>query len=190
MTDYLFPRKEPGAGCGSRGGYDAPLALVHNAAGWGYADLLGPLREVGVRVHGVGSPDGLINHREVGVRLSTALAYVHPKSNDAPGYALYEALVAGCPVVVPRRLIWRCRMGELLEEGVTCLCFDRETHDALSPEEVRACTVEVRQSLDLLRNVKLNAKMGLAGRERLLKVMWDADRDGPGFADWMGRQFP
>jgi hypothetical protein len=108
--------------------------------------------------------------------LRNALAYVHLKSNDAPGYALYEAAAAACPVVLPRRLVWRCRMSSLWEEGVTCLCFDRETHDPLSPGDVADCTREINCALQMLRDPGYNAEIGEAGRERLRRVMWSADK--------------
>jgi hypothetical protein len=167
-----------------------PMCLVHNVAGWGYGPLVKPLTDLGVCIFGSGSPYGEVAHKFVPEMLTRTLAYVHLKSNDAPGYAIYEAMAAGCPVVVPRRLIWRCRMGALLEEGVTCLCFDRETHDPLSPEDVGDCTREVKSHLVMLRDPEYNRAVGLAGRERLKSVMWREDRDGPAFCEWMGRMFP
>lgn len=157
--------------------YDPPMCLVHNLAGWGYGALTSSFRErLGVRLYGVRSPDGLINHREIPRRLAFALAYVHLKSSDAPGYALYEALAAGCPVICTRRLIWRCRMGELLIPGETCLVFDRETHEGLTEEDVRTCTKEVGDHLEKLKDPAYNAQIGEAGRARLQKVMWSADK--------------
>lgn len=172
--------------------FHAPLCLIHNINGWGYRDLVEPIRELGVRVHGVGAPDGLMPHRVVPIRLSSALAYVHLKSNDAPGYALYEALAAGCPVVLPRRLIWRCKMKSLFRPGVNCLVFDRETHDALSPEEVRICTGEIKAALDQLQYKAENQRIGEAGRERLKKIMWsrDSEADVASLREFFQRNFP
>lgn len=152
--------------------YDPPLCLIHNIEGWGYKDLIPPLAALGVRFFGRGAPDGLINHREVPVRLSKALAMVHLKSSDAPGYALYEALASGCPVICTRRLIWRNRMEDLLIPGQTCLVFDRETHDALSSQDVVECTKEVRIALDHLSVPENNQRIGEAGRARLKELMW------------------
>lgn len=167
------------------------MCLIHNVNGWGYRDLVEPVREIGVNVHGVGSPDGLINNREVPIRLTSALAYVHLKSNDAPGYALYEALASGCPVVCSRRLIWRCRMEALLQEGVTCLCFDRETHDALTPSEVISCRDEIKKHLTKLADPGYNDLIGEAGRARLKQVMWSSGRisDVESFKTFMTRNF-
>ena len=154
------------------GRYDNPICLIHNVEGWGYQKLIPGVRELGVRCYGVRSPDGLINHREIPVRLTKTLAMVHLKSNDAPGYALYEALAAGCPVICTRRLIWRCRMHELLIPDKTCLVFDRETHEGLTDTDVRNCLNEIRDHLDRLFNPLDNRRIGEAGREQLRKVMW------------------
>jgi hypothetical protein len=116
---------------------------------------------------------------------------VHLKSNDAPGYALYEALASGCPVVVPRRLIWRCRMGDLFVPGETCLVFDRETHADLSPQEVEECEAEVLGHLGALRDPAFNRKIGEAGRGRLKSLMWSANRpeDVSSLRGFMSRHF-
>jgi hypothetical protein len=170
--------------------YTNPICLLHNAKGWGYGRLFDPFRELGVRIHGVGSPDGLLNHNVVRQRLRECLAFVHLKSSDAPGYAIYEAMASGCPVVCTRRLIWRCRMQDLLIPGETCLVFDRETHDPLTDADVASCVDEVESHLIYLRDPEHNREIGNAGRERLKSVMWDANRDGAGFKAWMGRVFP
>lgn len=172
--------------------YDPPLCLLHNASGWGYGALFSNMRDMGIRVHGNGSPDGLIQHREVPIRLSKALCMVHLKSSDAPGYALYEALASACPIVCTRRLIWRNRMQDLLVPGKTCLVFDRETHDALTPEDVRSCTAEVVGHLKRLRDPAENRRIGEAGRQRLREVMWDADnsQDVDSLNRFLQRHFP
>lgn len=156
--------------------YGQPICLVHNLAGWGGGPLIPSFRALGVKMYGRGSPDGLIQHGDVPRLLSSALAYVHIKSSDAPGYALYEALAAGCPVICSRRLIWRCRMGELLIPGKTCLVFDRETHDPLTTLDVEQCTLEVKTHLENLRDPAFNRGLGEAGRERLKEVIWSMDR--------------
>lgn len=158
------------------GHFDRPFCLVHNLAGWGYGALADKFRDLGIALHGERSPDGLLHHREVPTRLSKALAYVHLKSSDAPGYALYEALAAGCPVICTRRLIWRCRMQSLLIPGETCLVFDRETHDGLTVEDTVQCEQEVRGHLKALTDLAYNRRIGTAGRAQLEKVMWSKDR--------------
>lgn len=158
------------------GVYDAPICLIHNATGWGYQDLIPNMRELNVHVFGTGSPDGLLKHQVIAGMLAGCLAMVHLKSSDAPGYAIYECLAAGCPLICTRRLIWRCRMQDLLEPGVTCLVFDRETHDGLTEQDVRECTAEVAGHLERLRDPDFNRKIGEAGRDRLRKIMWSAER--------------
>lgn len=180
MSDYNFKRQDK---------LDSPICLIHNLEGWGYGKMVEPLRELGVRCHGVRSPDGLINHREVGVRLSKAIAMVHLKSNDAPGYALYEALASACPVICTRRLIWRCRMEELLIPGKTCLVFDRETHDGLSSLDVAQCTEEIKHHLKFLTSQENNRAIGEAGKARLQEVMWTEKKDKKSLADFFTRNF-
>lgn len=155
---------------------NASVCLIHNLEGWGYGRLIGPMREMGVKCHGAGSPDGLVPHHDVPNLLSLALCSVHLKSSDAPGYALYESLAAGCPVVCTRRLIWRCRMEELLIPNETCLVFDRETHDPLSDEDVATCTAEVKTHLEFLRDPVNNRRVGENGRKRLREVTWSAKK--------------
>lgn len=157
--------------------WERPICLVHNLAGWGYGPLANKFRDMGVALHGDRSPDGMLKHREVPTRLSKCLAYVHLKSNDAPGYALYEALAAGCPVICTRKLIWKCRMGELLIPGDTCLVFDKETHAPFSTEDLVQCEHEVRQHLKDLTSPEYNERIGMAGRRQLTKVMWNETRD-------------
>lgn len=171
------------------GPWDDSVCLLHNAKGWGYRALFPAMRRLGVRIYGASSPDGLIQHSQVRHLLSRALCMVHLKSNDAPGYSLLEALAAGCPVVCTRRLIWRCRMHDLLIPGKTCLVFDRETHDPLSDADVADCTREVGEHLDRLRDPVENRRIGLAGHERLKDVMWREDRDGESLRGFFRRNF-
>lgn len=170
--------------------YGPPVCLIHNLHGWGYGDLTDNFRRMGIKLYGESSPDGLVNHAKVPAMLSHALCMVHLKSSDAPGYALYEALAAACPVVCTRRIIWRCRMQELLVPGETCLVFDRETHDGLTAQDVTECTAEVKEHLERLKDRAENARIGLAGRARLLEVMWDERKDSPSLAEFLTRNFP
>jgi hypothetical protein len=170
--------------------YSEPICLVHNVAGWGYSGLIPVVRDrLGIKFYGGGSPDGLIQHGGVAELLSKTIALVHLKSNDAPGYALYEALAAGCPVIVPRRLIWRSRMEELWEDGVTCHVFDKPTHDPLSGMEIEECTREISDALKALSNPAINKDIGNAGRRRLASLMWAEHVDGNNFREWMSRNF-
>lgn len=196
MADYDYPRPfDPSLERASiclRQKYAAPMCLVHNFQGWGYGPLLEVAREFGVKVHGLRSPDGLLQHREVRVRLSDCLAYVHLKSSDAPGYALYEALSAACPVVCTRRLIWKNRMENLLIPGETCYVFDRPTHDPICPEEVAEVRLELGEALRLLSSPQENQRVGENGRKKLRELMWSKDKaeDVASLKDFFFRNFP
>jgi hypothetical protein len=158
------------------GQYTPPICLIHSVKGWGYHDLVEPVRKLGVKVYGTGSPDGLIPHHEARRLLKTALCVVHLKSSDAPGYALYEALAAGCPVVCTGRLIWRCNMGSLLQPGYSCLTFDRrESHAGLTPDQVTSDANDIWYYLNCLRDVTFNRRVGSAGYRRLNEVTWSYD---------------
>lgn len=170
--------------------WDKPVCLIHNLAGWGYQTLIQRVTEnLGVRCYGRGSPDGLIPHSEVAKTLSTAICSVHLKSSDAPGYSLYESLAAACPLVVSRRLIWRNRMDELFIPGETCLVFDQPTHAGLTEEDAAECEREIADALQRLSDPITNKKIGMAGRDRLLDLMWN-ETDIPSLAEFMQRTFP
>lgn len=188
FDEYDHPRPHEARGVGK---YEYPLCLIHNLEGWGYRAIIDGVRKLGVMCHGAGSPDGLINHREIKVRLTKAMAMVHLKSSDAPGYALYEALAAGCPIVCSRRLIWRNKMQELFVPGMTCLVFDRETHDGLNEKDVEDCLREIGEGLEALRDPSYNQKIGQAGKERLRELMWSESKaeDVGSLRDFMERNF-
>lgn len=167
----------------------SPVCLIHNLNGWGYAALSDGMRKLGVKLYGRGTADGLVPHQQIPKMLNSALAMVHLKSSDAPGYAIYEALASACPLICTRRLIWRCQMQELLIPGQTCLVFDRETHDPLSDTDVAECLGEVEGHLLSLRNLDRNREIGENGRNRLKEVMWRADRDGDSLRRFMERHY-
>ena len=171
--------------------YDKPICLIHNLQGWGYTKLIERVRALDVRCHGRSSPDGLIPHGNVARELYSALAMVHLKSSDAPGYALYEGLAAGCPLVVSRRLIWRNRMQDLLIPEETCLVFDRETHDGLTDQDVDECELAIGTSLGRLRDPVLNERIGMAGRAKLQELMWSEKKqeDVQSLGQFMERMF-
>jgi len=190
--DYDYPRVNT-EGKRQHQGYTNPLCLVHNLRGWGYGEpLAGVVEEFGIRCHGVGSPHGLIQHREVRVKLAEALAYVHLKSSDAPGYSLYEALASACPVVCTRRLIWKNRMEDLLIPGETCYVFDRPTHDPICAEELAEIRVELRAALKALSSSQENRRVGENGRRKLRELMWSKDKaeDVESLKSFFARNFP
>lgn len=169
-----------------------PICLVHNLQGWGYGALTDNFRKMGVKCYGVGSPDGLVQHKDIPQMLSTSLAMVHLKSSDAPGYALYEALAAACPIICTRRLIWRNRMEDLLIPEKNCLVFDRETHEGLSAQDVNECTKEVRNHLEYLElHPEFAREVGENGRSKLKELMWSPEKaeDVASLKDFMERNF-
>ncbi len=171
------------------------ICLVHNLAGWGYGAWASGCRALGVRIHGYRSPDGLIDHSTLKGKLATVQAMVHLKRSDAPGYALYEALSAACPIIVSERLVRDNRMEDLFIDEETCLFFDRLhepdlTHSNLRPNEVAEGVTRIGQQLDRLRDPNLNHKIGFGGREQLSRLMWREERDGAEFVAWMRRVFP
>lgn len=172
--------------------YHNPVCFIHNINGWGYASLVEPMRDIGVRVHGVNSPDDLLLHRDIPLKLSSTLAMVHMKSSDAPGYAMYECLAAACPLIVTRRMIWRCKMEELLIPDKTCLVFDRIGHQELTKQDVVECTKEVQEHLRKLQNPEYNRKIGMAGYNKLLQVLWSPTRsaDVESLNKFMRKVFP
>jgi hypothetical protein len=164
-----------------------PVCLVHNQAGWGYGVVGERLRaSIGLKCYGgYGSPDGCYPHAELPKLLAGTGCMVHLKSVDAPGYAVYEAMAAGCPVVIPGRFIYRCRAGTLLERGVTCLVFD--DHDEPSRHDDEECVREVHRAVAMLEDPVINRRVGEAGRDRLRGLLWN---DAAGFAAFLERHFP
>jgi len=90
----------------------------------GYGEIVDRCTEnLNVKCFGKGSPHGQIRHSEVPYKVATGKALVHLKSVDCPGWALYEALLGGCPVITGRFLNSRMLAYELLEHDKTCLEF-------------------------------------------------------------------
>lgn len=186
--------------------YGPPVCLVHNLEGWGYGEVAARLRHresVGLRCYGGhGSPDGHKPHRDLPGLLSSTLAYVHLKSVDAPGYSLYEAVYAGCPIVIPRRFVLRCQAQELFQEGKTCLTFDVPTEDAVpvvEPDRERYCPIdtdecvrEVEAAVAQLTDPETNLAVGLAAKATLERLTWSPDRaaDVESFSAFLSREFP
>lgn len=168
-----------------------PVCLIHNLAGWGYGMMERHMKELAIMLYGRGSPDGLANHSRIPEMLSRALAMVHLKSSDAPGYALYEAIAAKCPIICSRRLIWRNNMQELLIPNETCLVFDKETHDPLDESSARFLAKEIKDNLKILSNPKENIAFGERAYFRLKDIMWSEEnpKDKESLYTFMKRHF-
>lgn len=182
--DYLATHKRTSV-------YSPPVCLIHNINGWGHGDLVPGVRNLGVNCYGShSSPDGLVQHSEIPKMLSSALCMVHLKSNDCPGYSLYEALAAACPLVVSRKLIWRMKMESLFVEGETCLCFDQPGHQGRTPADTETCTGEIADAIKRLSIPAENARIGLNGHRRLAELMWQENRGGNSLRGFFARNFP
>lgn len=168
----------------ARARIDPPVCLLHNAAGWGYGKLMERLRnnprhEYRLRVYGRGSPDGLIPNSDVPRFLAGARAMIHLKSSDAPGYALYEAIHAHCPVIIPERLIWRCRMEELFNEYSALIFQDGKSHESLTDAQADSLAAEVGRIVDKTDTLpKTIARIAGNAYNRLNELMWKPDAAG------------
>lgn len=175
MSEYIPSNRNDGS---TKDKFHHPITLIHKPTGWGYGKMFPLVRELGVRIHGLGAPDGLINHSEIKLRLEKALAMVHLKSNDAPGYALYESLAAGCPVILPGRMIWRCRMESLFSPGKNCLTFDnRLHHEELTNDQCEEDFGTIAKHLGALSNPEFNQYIGLNGRKTLESLVWNPEKE-------------
>jgi hypothetical protein len=171
---------------------DNPLCLVHSIGGWGFGDVAKAVRPlINLRCHGgADAPDGLVQHAAIPKLLQTAACMVHLKSNDAPGYSLYEAMAAACPLVLSRNLLRVSHVESVWREGENCLLFDHDSDDARTPEQLSDAVTGIRLAVDYLQsNPDGNKRLGLAGRETLERIMWSAERDAGSFADWLRRMF-
>ena len=171
-------------------GYGFPYCLCHGVQGWGYNAIVSECRDMGVRIYGQGSPDGHVPHAVVPRLAAESLCMVHLKGSDCPGWALYEAMLSGCPVVMPRLLPVRSHMLDLFEDGVTYLGVGPplDGPGKGDPEHPR-CVREIGAALERLRDPAENRRIGEAGRDRLLSLMWREDQDLPAFVGWLSKNF-
>jgi hypothetical protein len=110
---------------------------------------------------------------------------------DCPGWALYEAMLAGCPVVIPRLMNSRMLAYCLLDDGVTCLEYG--THATLEYGRgdplLDDCLTDIKNALDQLHDPATNRRIGEVGRLRLNGLMWNPERDGESFRAFCQRNF-
>lgn len=171
--------------------FDAPFCIAHSARAWGYGGIVSECVDLGVKVYGNNAPAGQVSHSQVPRICSTGLALVHLKSVDCPGWALYEALLAGCPVVTGRLLNSRMIARDLLEHEKTCLEFGvpASLEYGRGDMNLPKCLADIKEALERLRNPSENHRIGEAGRERLHRLMWRENVDGEGFRVFMQRHF-
>jgi len=159
---------------------NSPLCLVNAPERWGHGCAVKPLRAVGVQFWGRGTQNGYLPHRQVPSTLQAALCYVHVKSRDCPGYSLYQAMLTGCPVVVSDAFLWNTRYTDLYQDEMTCLVARGEGKKDRLVESYIAC-------INSLQDSALNRRIGQAGKQRLLELMWCSNRDAEGFQAFLER---
>ncbi len=177
----------------NRTGTGDPFCLCHAVGSWGFGCIVPQCEAMGVKVYGVRSPAGSVQHSEVPRIVASGLCMVHLKGSDCPGWALYEALLGGCPVIIAKWLIARGLYYDLYRNGETCFTFGVECDETgRGDAKYDQCVEEIRTLLHYLKQ-PVNADhvrgVGIAGRKRLLELMWDAERDGQAFRDYLGRMF-
>lgn len=180
-NDYMKLPRQPTA---------PPICLCHGVEGWGFRGILFQCLEMSVEVYGHGSPKGPVKHSRTPELLSKALATVHIKASDCPGWALYESLLAECPVIVGRCLVSRMRGYDLYQHESTCLLFGVD-YDEITKPDVRydLCVQHIQESLTKLKDVKFSRHIGRQGRVRLQELMWSPDRDGESFKQYLNATF-
>lgn len=168
-----------------------PFCVCHSVRAWGFGEIIDDCAMLGVQFYGNGSPARQIPHTKVPEIASTAKALVHMKSVDCPGWALYESLLAGCPVITARLLNSRMLAYDLLEHDSTCLEFGVPASLEYGRGEVKLskCLEDIKVALTRLSEPEENYRIGQAGRKRLNDLMWTTERDGKSFIAFMKRWF-
>ena len=149
---------------GKRESFGRPMGLLHGGKGWGYMRYF-PLLSPYVDIWGASCPQGILPQMCVKEKLEKALCFVHLKSNDAPGYALYEAFASGAPIIVPRFFVENCKFQELFVDGETCLMFDNDDAKANkeTDEEKRKVVEQILGLIERLRDPEENYRIGMNG---------------------------
>lgn len=158
--------------------YNPPFCVCYNVKAWGYGDIIDRCREnLGVRFFGNDDMAGEIRHSEIPRVVSDGKALVHMKSVDCPGWALYEAILGGCPVITGRLLNSRMLAYDLLEHNVTCLEFGvpASLEYGRGDVDLEKCYFDIERALQLLSDPVENRRIGEAGRKRLNDLMWNVN---------------
>lgn len=171
--------------------YREPYCLCHSVRAWGYGSIISECKDLGVSLYGNNSPHGQVSHRQVPGIVANALALIHLKSVDCPGWALYEAMLGGCPAVVGRLLNSRMLAYDLLEENNTCLEFGAPAtlEYGRGDPDLPRCLSDIRGAITALKDPATNRRIGEAGRQRLNRLMWNPGRDGDSFIAFMKKWY-
>jgi len=159
-------------------GTEPPIDLLHNAYNWGFGTYLDDIiAKTGLRVFGsYGSPMGLIHNDDVEEYLHKTIAFVHIKSSDCPGWALWEAFATGTPVVVPSLFIKRMHFEDLYIDGETCVTWGDNLFEDILHEpgifkefidrEMPKAIEELTQKVEKLKDPEYNTKIGMGGHKK------------------------
>jgi hypothetical protein len=171
--------------------YGPPFCIAHSARAWGYSQIIDQCVAMGVSIYGNNAPHGQISHRTVSRLTATGQSLVHLKSVDCPGWALYEAMLSGCPVVVGRLLNSRMLAYELLKDGETCYEFGVPASEEFGRGDMafEKCVSDIELAVKRLHDPDANRRIGEAGRAKLNSIMWNESRDGQGFCEFMKKHF-
>jgi len=148
--------------------FEKPIGFLHGGYGWGFARYF-PALESSVDIYGWRSPEGLIPQFTVRDKLAKAKCFVHLKSNDAPGYALYEAFASGVPIIVPQYFINATRFQDMFIDGETCLVFGKDA-ESLRDDTTRETKEhydkiinEIKDHIKRLSDPDENYRIGING---------------------------
>jgi len=155
---------------------DPPISICHRIRHWGYSPIIDQCRdELGVCMYGHDSPDGKLSRGEIRTKLKTAFALVHLKAVDCPGWALLEAMLAGCPVIVGEFLAERMQAPWEFRSGISCYRFGVKPSLPFGRGDMDfpKCYEDIKLSLHLLSNFSdNNQRIGDCGRETILQSLW------------------
>ena len=148
--------------------FGKPIGLLNGGIGWGYKRFFPAVKDK-IDIYGMKSPAGQLPQQYVKPVLSNAKCFVHLKTHDAPGYALYESFASAVPVVVPQFFVNNTKYHDLFIDGETCLIFgkgqERWHDDSLheSEESYWETIRSIDQCLDRLSDPEENYRIGING---------------------------
>lgn len=137
------------------------MTVVENAAGWSNVGVLEQLKNdsrTRLELYGGGPPDWSrkIPQRELFARLRKCLAMYHLKPFDTPGLAVMEAALQAVPIIFPYDWL-RCTETEFFKDGESCIVVETKAELVIG-------------LFEKLRNVELNRRIGLAGRQKIVEA--------------------